>query len=112
MHKRLNASTDVRNNSLNQEAALEHSKGSTLKSTRLVHGKQNASGVSDRKLGNQSISSDCTEFYKTSMNRPAVTHKVKADRLMTVAKQMKQLRKKLIKHGSMQKVYMDTLAVL
>ena len=129
--------TAVENSSVNHGTTLQKnilcSTSQTKKSTIVKHNvshsstsqrknpakiKHNVSDASNTKHQNknqeqnQSINSDCTEFYKTSMNRPAVTHNVKVDRLTTVAKQMKQLRKKLVKHGSMQKINMDTLAIL
>ena len=61
---------------------------------------------------NQTIDSDCTDFFEAAMNRPAITHKKKADRFKSLAKQMKQIRKKLLRHGTMQNTNMDTLAVL
>ena len=61
---------------------------------------------------NRTIDSDCTDFFETAMNRPAITHKKKADRFKSLAKQMKQIRKKFLKHGTMQNTKMDTLAVL
>ena len=61
---------------------------------------------------NQTIDSDCSEFFQAAMTRPAVTHKKKVDRVRGLAKQMKLIRKKLLKHGTMQDTNMDTLAVL
>ena len=61
---------------------------------------------------NRTIDSDCTDFFEAAMNRPAITHKKKADRFKSLTKQMKQIRKKLLKHGTMQNTNMDTLAVL
>ena len=61
---------------------------------------------------NQTIDSDCTDFFQAAMNRPAITHTKKADRFKSLAKQMKQIRKKLLRHGTMQNTNMDTLAVL
>ena len=63
-------------------------------------------------LQNLSIDSDCSTFFNVPMNRRAVTHKVKVDRFKSIAKQMKEIRKTLLKQRSMQNVNIQTLAVL